>query len=407
MTKLVFRDLSFLEKENKVIVSFLDIFYFELDKSSLEKIGPYIISKHSIEFNASRERAEHKFNFFINQGILYHLKNKVTGRKTIYIHRNSGIPLIGTNYFGIIDRGTSLIEIKPITGCNLNCCYCSIDEGRFSKTRVIDFIVEKDYLVEETKKVVDFKGIRGIEIHIGPQGEPLLYRDLAALIKELSALKQVSIISMDTNGVLLNKKKVDILVKNGLNRFNLSINAINHEIAKKMADTAYDVKKVLKIASYIVKKTDLIITPVWVPGINDQEIPKIVEFSLKIGAGKNCPPIGVQNFLCYKFGRKPVKEKKLDIFYQELRKLEHQYNIQLITSSGDYGIKKAKSLPKPFKKGDLINATIVCEGRLKNEMLAVSKNRVISVPHCREKIGKSIKLRIVRSKHNIFTGLLY
>jgi len=400
MTDLAFQDLAFCDQKDKIIVSFLDIFYVAFAKKTLEKIAPFSIDKHTITFDCSPKRAEHKFNSLLSTALQHDLKNKITGRKTIYIHKDSGIPLIGTNYFGIVDRGSSLLELKPITGCNLTCCYCSVDEGPHSKTRMVDFVVEADYLIAETSKVIAYKGIDGIEIHIGCQGEPLLYKNLEQLITGLHALKQVSVISMDTNGVMLTEEKVDSLIKAGLNRFNVSLNAISQEIATKIAGT-YSNEKVLKIAAYIAQKTSLILTPVWIFGMNDSEIPKILEFAKKLKAS-----IGIQNFLCYKFGRNPVKEKSFEEFYAELKRLEKKYHVKLIHTAADFTIKPAKELPKPFKKGDTIDAVIMCEGRLAHEMLAVAQDRVIAIQHCTEKIGKRVMVRILRSKHNIFTGIL-
>ena len=42
-------------------------------------------------------------------------------------------------------------------------------------------------------------------------------------------------------------------------------------------------------------------------------------------------------------------------------------------------------------------------GRLKNEKIAVAKERTISIPNCYKDKGKT-KLKITRSKHNIFIG---
>ena len=73
------------------------------------------------------------------------LKNKLNGNNTLYIHKNSGIPLIGSLSFGIIDRGSNMLEIKPLTSCNADCIFCSVDEGPSSK-KIRDIVVEKDYL---------------------------------------------------------------------------------------------------------------------------------------------------------------------------------------------------------------------------------------------------------------------
>lgn len=402
MALLEFNDLSLKEKGNQVEVTLLKNFYFNIDKNELSKISEFKVQGNSIELKGVPEkRAAKKFNFLLSNNIK-NLKNRLSNKKSIYIHQNSGIPLIGTNYFGLIDRNTSIIEIKPITGCNLNCIYCSVDEGLSSK-RQVDFVVEKDYLVAELKKLADFKGINTLEAHINAQGETLLYAPIVELVADIAKIKQIKAISIDTNGTLLTKKLVDDLAEAGLTRFNLSLNALDPKIAEKMAGCPYNLKKVLEIARYIPKKTDLIIAPLYLPGYNDEEIPKLAKFAVEIGAGKNCPPIGVQNFYNYRFGRNPIKELAMDDFYEKLKKIETESGTKLVFE-GWSGLEKTKSLPKPFEKGKVIKANIVCDGRLKNEKLAVSKDRVISVPNCHEQ--GQVKLKITRTKHNIFIANL-
>ena len=226
MAELAFKDLSFEEKEGNVRVNFLKIFYFDIEKSMLKSLGNFKISPNKITFfDINDSKAQRKFNMLLAQGFL-RLKNKLNNKPAVYIHKNSGIPLIGTAYFGIIDRGTNLIEIRPITGCNLSCIFCSIDEGPLSRKKV-DFVVEKDYLVNEFKNVVDFKQESYIDAHINAQGEPLLYADIVDLVADIAKLPQVKSISIDTNGTLLDKQMIDELAKAGLTRINLSLHALD------------------------------------------------------------------------------------------------------------------------------------------------------------------------------------
>jgi len=415
MAELIFKDLSFEEKDEKVRVNFLKMFYFEIDKSMLERVGNFKISNNKIEFfDINDKRAQNKFNMLLSKGFIQ-LKNRLNNKTTIYVHKNSGIPLMGTNYFGLIDRGTNIIEIKPITSCNLGCIYCSIDEGPLSR-RKVDFVVEKDYLIEELKKIIDFKNENYIDAHINSQGEPLLYADMVDLVADIAKIPQVKSISIDTNGTLLNKQLIDDLAAAGLTRINLSLNALDQKIADKMAGYPYNLKKVMSLAEYIPKKMDLIIAPVWLPGYNDNELIKLAKFASKIGAGKKCPPIGIQNFMHYRFGRNPVKEVEMDVFYKKLRNLEEKHDIKLINEDYMFKIKKCKEYPKPFKKGDIVKAELVFPGRLNKEMIAVncesslssanlSENRLISVPNCYKSQG-TVKLKIRRTKHNIFLGEL-
>ena len=396
--ELKFEDISFEEQKDKLVINFLKIFQTEIEKSKLEKIGNFKIEDNKIIFsNSSKETAERKFNRILAASF-ENLKNKLSGKKAIYIHKNSGIPLIGNLEFGIVDRNTSLIELRPMTSCNLDCVFCSVDESK----RCVDFVVEKDYLVEEFKKLVEFKQCDNIEAHIGTQGEPLLYEPLADLVRDLRKLKQVKKFSINTNATLLTKKKADELIDAGLTNFNISLNAIDENIAKKMANkSSYSVKNILEIAEYVAKKgANVRLSPVWVNTMNDKEIEKIILFAKKIGA-----KLGIQNFLEYKFGKKPAKQLDFEEFFKRLKGLEKKHNAKLILSSDDFNIQYTKKLPKPADKGDIIKAEIKFPGRLKKEMIGVFDNRTITLTNCTKSIGATVKARILRSKHNIFMGI--
>jgi len=392
MAKLEYEDLSFEEHNDKIKVSFLNNYYFYLNKEDLEKIGKFSIQKNTINFDVPEKRAESRFNLLLSKGF-NDLTNKLTGRKTVYIDRDSGIPLIGNNAFGLIDRNTSLIEVKPCTGCNLNCIYCSVDEGKIGKW-VTDFLVEPNYLIAEFRTLVDFKGTE-VEAHIGTHGEPFLYPKIIELIKGLSSTKNVKLISLDTNGTLLTKRLIDDLSLAGLSRINLSINALDEKLASKIAGTAYNLRHVLGMVRYSTKRMELLIAPIWLPGVNDNEIPKLIELSKDLGV-----TIGIQNFLNYKYGRNPVKAMDWEVFRDKMKRLEREYNAKLLFTEKDFGIKKTKGLPKPFKKGQVVKARVVCKGRLKNEKIAVTNNRNIAIPNCFKK--GTINVKITRDKHNIF-----
>lgn len=394
MAKLEFNDLEFSDDKESVKVIFLKYFYFNIEKSELLKIGGFKFDTHSIEFDASDKRSS-KFYELIDRGIS-ELKSIVTGKKTIFVHKGAGIPLIGNNSFGIVDRGSSLIEIKPVCGCNLSCIYCSVDEDK----RSVDFIVDKDYLIDELKKVVTVKK-HDVEIHIGCNGEPLLYSNLILLITEIKTIPNVKRISMDTNGTLLTEKIIDELIDAGLTRFNLSLNSLDSDLAKKIAGGGFSVNHAKKIAKYIKnKRVDLTLAPVWMQGVNDNDIEEIIKLGKEINA-----ELGIQNYLYYQFGKNPVKEIEMETFYEKLKALEEKYGIKLILKASDFHIKNDESYPKIFEKGDIVDAVLVCQGRLSNEKIAVAKDRTISVYDCDKKIGQKVRLKINRSKHNIYSAV--
>ena len=163
-------------------------------------------------------------------------------------------------------------------------------------------------------------------------------------------------------------------------------------------------KRVLEIAKEIAEsKIDLLIAPVWVPGYNDDDIQKIIEFALEIGAGKRYPPLGIQKYIPYKFGRRLKKAMSFKEFYKKLEELEREYGVKLILRPEDFGMYKCEKYPHPIKKGDVFKARIVADGRMHGEKLVVVENRVVTVRTDR-KIGDFVEFRIVRSKDGIFLG---
>lgn len=324
----------------------------------------------------------------------------------MYVTKESGIPLIGHTAFGLIDRGTNVIQVRPISGCNLNCIFCSVDEGK-SRTRVTDYIVEVDYLVEEFKKLVELKGASKIEAHIDGQGEPFLYPYMIELIDKLAGVKGVEVISAQTNGLPIT---IDFIkkVEGKLTRLNLSLNSLDEKLARVLAGTnSYDLEHVKQIAVEVARsKIDLLLAPVWVPNWNDGEIERIIEFGLKVGAGKKFPAFGVQKYIKYPMGRRPGKTKiqTFKQFYSALHKLELKYGVKLILKKEDFGIHKRLALKRIFRSGEVVELKLMERGRVRGEMLAVARDRVIQVINTDKRVGSKVRARILRSKDNIYVA---
>jgi uncharacterized Fe-S cluster-containing radical SAM superfamily enzyme len=395
MALLEFRDIAFCDDKDTVRLVFLRIFETHIDKADLSRIASFKLGEHHIDFKGITEKeANNKFMLLLAKSF-DGLKSKLTGHRAVYIHRNSGIPLIGTLYSGIVDRGTNMIEVKPITGCNINCVFCSVDEGASSR-KLVDFVVETDYLVDELRRLVEFKGEK-VDVFINTHGEPLLYSNMIDLVKGIRSIDLVRTISIITNGTLLTKSLADELIGVGLDQLNISINAFHKDKAKGLAGTpGYDIEQVLDIARYVSKKIRLIIAPVWIKGLNDDEIPLLIGFAKEIGA-----TVGIQNYMLHRMGRKVAKELEWEKFYAKLDVWEKETGVKL---KADYHtLYKTKPLDKPFRKGDVVKAELVCPGRMKGEMLAAAKGRAISIINCSKEKG-SAKLKILKDKDNIFVA---
>jgi len=318
----------------------------------------------------------------------------------IKIDSNSGIPLLGAIPFGIIDRGTNLLQIRPTSVCNLCCPFCSVDSGTCSKTHLVNYEVECEYLLTWVRDVCKMKG-NGVEANLDSVGEIGTYKDLIKLVKGLNDINEINFISMQTNGCFLTKKTVDELISSGLKRINLSIHTLEPDKALVLSGTDnYNLSKILDIAKYISSlDIELFITPVWMPKVNDSDIIEIIKFAKQINA-----KLGIQKYEEYKYSRKMKGAKAISYFkfYRQLKIWEKEFSLDLVLDRKKMNIVKMDRIPLVASKGDKINVKIVCPGWVKGQMIGVYLDRCISVNKCNAKIGDMVRVKLVEDKNGIY-----
>ena len=316
------------------------------------------------------------------------------------INRDSGIPLIGTIFMGVIDRGSNLLQIRPTTVCNIDCQFCSTHISD-PKLRPNHFIIDIDYLYETIKEIVEYKNT-DIIAFFESVGEPTTYPKLAELIKRVKQLPQVKRTAMVTNGTLL----TDNLLKNlegNLDQINISIHALDEALAKTLAGSPYySVKKIIESIKKI-KNIEVWLTPVWLPGVNDHEMPKLIAF-----AKEHNLKIGIQKYDIYKYSRKMKRAKMVNYyhFYKQLTKWEKDFNYKLKIGPSTFKIERTKALPLTFQNGDIITARIKAQSWLRNQVIAVAKNRAIAIDNCDLPIESEVKVRITQNRNNIYLANL-
>lgn len=390
--------------------------YADFEKKELERaikrkfrVSPEITARDgALLIDTDYEKVEGYVALYIQNNLGALLRNRYTSRRVLYIHEGLDVPLLGYNAFGLIDRGTNLIQIRGVSGCNLSCVFCSVDEGPYSRTRKLDYVVDIDYLMKWFDDVARIKG-RGLEAHLDGQGEPLIYPFRVELVQALREHPNVSVISMQSNGTLLTDKLVEELAEAGLDRVNLSIHSLDPDKAKMlMGRKDYDLEHVLDMAEALVNAgIDVLIAPVIIFGVNDDEAEAFIEFARKIGAGKRWPALGFQNYVPYKFGRNPTiaNVKPFKEFYAWLRELEEKTGMRpLVLKPRHFGMEKREFIPLAFRPGEVVKAEVVLPGRIKGEMLAKARNRLIEVINTDAEIGDRITVRIVRTRHGIYIG---
>ncbi|MCX8204208.1 MAG: radical SAM protein [Candidatus Nezhaarchaeota archaeon] len=316
------------------------------------------------------------------------------------------VPLLGCIAFGVLDRGTNLLQVRPTTLCPLSCVFCSVDAGPLTRHRQAEFMVRADYLLEELRKVAALKG-GGLEAHVDTVGDPLTHPEIVDIVQGMADIPEVEVISIQTHGALLTEHLAEELAEAGLSRINLSIDALNPELARRLAGTPnYDVEKVLKVAEYITRSTtiDLLISPVWVPGVNDGELAKIVREALRIGAGKRWPPLGIQKMEVHKYGRRPkgVKPMSWYNFYRALRMMEEELGVKLILRPEDFDIHKRARIPLPFRRFERVKVDVVSAGWLKGEVIGVAKGRAVTLVGCSiNYVGRRVRAIVISTKDGV------
>ena len=399
-TVVEFEDIRFKPSNGGVRAWFLGQYYFDLSDGELSSVGEFRVSEGSLVFSEREKRVRNKFDRLLADGFS-RLKHRVRDKPCTYVHRNSGIPLVGSNEFGIVDRGSNVLEVKPLTGCNLSCSFCSVSEGENDKR---DVVVELEYLLDTFKELSSLKS-HPVEANIGPQGEPLLYPKLVGLVRGLKEAG-AAVVSMNSNGTLLSEKLVDDLAEAGLDRINLSLHTLDQSLADEIMGGHQDVGRLRRLVRYCAGKVDVLLAPVLLPGVTDGELDSLIGLA-KTVRNSRWPAMGVQNFLSYPGGRNPgLAERSWSDFYELLREKEAEHGFPLLVDEGAFDIHSEPSLEKPFRKGDVVEVLVRAPGRNRGEWLCAASERVVTVRSCSGcSPGKSLKVKLLRDKHNIFTAV--
>lgn len=310
------------------------------------------------------------------------------------------IPLIGHIAFGIIDRGTNMLQVRPFSNCPMSCIFCSVDAGPNTKTRVTEYIVDPDYLIEWTNYIVQ-KKIHDVSILIDGVGEPILHPDIVKIVKGIKENRKVFEVAIETHGLPLNERLIKSLANAGLDRINLSLDSLDEVKAKQLTGhKGYNVSNILKMIDFALSEgIDIMLTPVWVKGINDNDIVEIVKYGKEKGL-----LFGIQKYVQHPRGRKIGVEVSWSEFKEFISNIEHMLNISsLFLSPKNFKIYQDVTLGPIFKINERVIGEVVLEGWLKNEVIISAKNRVITIVGASDiPKGVSLKVRIIRNKDEIY-----
>src|SRR4051812_40040882 len=111
------------------------------------------------------------------------------------------------------------LRVSVTDRCNFRCQYCMPAEGLtwLERSEVLSF--------EEIERLVRLLVGMGVESVRLTGGEPLVRRDLPALVESLAGIEGLGDLSLTTNGYLL-ERDAEALALAGLRRINVSLDSL-------------------------------------------------------------------------------------------------------------------------------------------------------------------------------------
>lgn len=169
------------------------------------------------------------------------------------------------------------LRISVTDKCNFRCTYCMPAEifGPDYPFLKRDELLSFEELERVTRLFVEQLGVKKIRI---TGGEPLMRKDLPALISKINAIPGVEDIAMTTNGSLL-PKHAKALQAAGLKRVSISLDSLHDEVFGKINGRGVTVQTVLEgIDAAADAGLQVKINMVVKRGMNDHEIVPMAQF---------------------------------------------------------------------------------------------------------------------------------
>src|ERR1700680_2909898 len=177
-----------------------------------------------------------------------------------------------------LGRPLRSLRVSVTDRCNLRCNYCMPQEEYVWLPR------QELLTFEEIARLVDVFTSLGVEDVRLTGGEPLVRRDLAGLVRMLTANPRIRDLAMTTNGVLFAEHAEELRAA-GLHRVTLSLDTLRPErfLALTGRDTHAQVLAGIaaaRRAGFGKLKLDTVV----LRGTNDDELADLIEFGREAGA---------------------------------------------------------------------------------------------------------------------------
>ncbi|WP_368906123.1 GTP 3',8-cyclase MoaA [Bacillus wiedmannii] len=175
-----------------------------------------------------------------------------------------------------LERPLQDLRISVIDRCNFRCTYCMPAEvfGPDYAFLQEELLLKFDE-IERLARLFISMGVNKIRL---TGGEPLLRKDLPKLIARLAKLEGLKDIGLTTNGIHL-AKQAKALKDTGLKRVNISLDAIEDHVFKKINGRNVSTKPVLKgIEAAKAAGLEVKVNMVVKKGMNDSQILPMAQY---------------------------------------------------------------------------------------------------------------------------------
>lgn len=171
------------------------------------------------------------------------------------------------------NRKIEYLRISITDRCNSRCKYCMPEEGIECKLHSDILSFEE---IEKITKVFSKLGVRKVRL---TGGEPLVRKNVTALVAKLSKIDGIEDLAMTTNGLLLSKLAYD-LKEAGLNRVNISIDSLDEKKYSKITrgSKLTDVLKGIEVSKKV-GLTPIKLNTVLIKNFTENEINDFVELT--------------------------------------------------------------------------------------------------------------------------------
>jgi cyclic pyranopterin phosphate synthase len=169
------------------------------------------------------------------------------------------------------------LRLSVTDRCNLRCEYC-MPEAEY------EWLPREDVLhFEEISTLVDVFISLGVDRLRLTGGEPLLRRDLPALVRMIANKPGLHDLALTSNGVLL-ADQIDALAAAGLRRITVSLDTLHADRFKALTrfDELARVQEGIAAARRVLGR-DLKIDTVVIRGVNDDELVDLLEYGKSAG----------------------------------------------------------------------------------------------------------------------------